>query len=144
MLVVSSASAKDVAVDKATSDELKKFQGTWMMVSGEADGTAVPEEHVKQNKITFVDNKVEIFSPHQNKEVMVSKVLKIDTTKTPHELQWSRETGPKAGIIMKAIYEFEGPDKYKVCFDPAGKSVPKAFSTKKGSGHYWHVWKRSK
>lgn len=30
---------------------------------------------------------------------------------------------------MTAIYEFDGPDKYKVCFDPAGPAVPKKFAT---------------
>ena len=48
--------------EKSTDTELQKFQGTWVMISAEMDGKKVPEEHVKQNKITFVGNKVELFS----------------------------------------------------------------------------------
>jgi hypothetical protein len=45
---------------------------------------------------------------------------------------------------MQAIYEFDGMDTYKVCFDPAGKGRPKEFSTTSGGCKILHVWKRAK
>jgi len=134
--------AKDISVNTSMEAELKKFQGTWVMLSGEHDGKAIHEKYLKKNKITFIGDKVEIFSPHQHQEVMVAKITKIDTSKKPYEVQWIRETGPKAGTTMNAIYEFEGPNKYKVCFDPEGKEAPKKFGTTEGSKHFWHIWKR--
>ncbi|MBV5326792.1 MAG: TIGR03067 domain-containing protein [Chlorobium sp.] len=132
------------AQEKIADAELQKFQGTWVMVSAEMDGKKVPEEHVKQNKITFVGNKVELFSPHQHKEVIVASITKLDVTKNPKEMHWVRANGPKAGTTMISIYEFEGPDQYKVSFDPAALTVPKKFGTETGSGHIWHIWKRLK
>jgi uncharacterized protein (TIGR03067 family) len=70
--------------------------------------------------------------------------VKLDVTKNPKEMHWVRATGPNAGATTIAIYEFEGPDRYKICFDPAGVAVPKEFGTKTGSGHIWHTWKRGR
>jgi len=132
------------AQEKTTNPELQKFQGTWVMISAEMDGKKVSEEHVKQNKITFVGDKVELFSPHQHKEVIVASITKIDATKNPKEIHWVRANGPNAGKTMTSIYEFEGPDQYKASFDPATLAVPKKFGTETGSGHVLHNWKRVK
>jgi uncharacterized protein (TIGR03067 family) len=59
-------------------------------------------------------------------------------------MHWVRTNGPNAGRTMTAIYAFEGPDQYKICFDPAGAAAPEKFGTKAGSGHIWHTWKRAK
>lgn len=124
--------------------ELQKFQGTWALVSGEMDGKKVNDADVKRSRITFVGNKVELITPHLHKDKIVASIAKIDLTKNPKEMHWVRTAGPNAGTTMIAIYEFEGPDQYKICFDPAGLVVPKEFGTKAGSGHIWHTWKRVK
>jgi uncharacterized protein (TIGR03067 family) len=124
--------------------ELQRFQGTWVMISAEMDGKKVQDAHVKQSRITFVGDKVEVITPHQHKDTIIASIAKLDATKNPKEMHWVRTAGPKAGTTMIAIYEFEGPDQYKVCFDPAGSAVPKEFGTKAGSGHIWHTWKRVK
>lgn len=139
--VINAAETSKNAVDSA---ELKKFQGTWVMVGAEMDGKKVHEKHVKQSKITFVGDKVEIFTPHQHKEKIVSTMIKLDPSKKPGEIQWVRNTEPNRGKTMTAIYEFEGPDQYKISFDPTLKETPKKFGTKAGSGHIWHTWKRVK
>ncbi len=127
---------------KSVDAELQKFQGTWVMVAAEMEGKAVADAHVKQSKINFVGDKVELFTPHQHKDVIVATVVKLDTAKNPKEMHWLRANGPKAGTTVISIYEFEGADQYKISFDPAGVSVPKKFSTEAGSGHIWHTWKR--
>ena len=124
--------------------ELQKFQGTWVMISAEMDGKKVADAQVKQSKITFVGDKVELITPHQHKDKIVASIAKLDLTKNPKEMHWVRTAGPNAGTTVIAIYEFEGPDQYKICFDPAGLAVPKKFGTKTGSGHIWHTWKRVK
>jgi uncharacterized protein (TIGR03067 family) len=146
MIFLWSASTFAVAQtqEKSIDTELQKFQGTWVMILAEMDGKKVPEEHVKQNKITFVGNKVELFSPHQHKEVIVASITKLDVSKNPKEMHWVRVNGPHAGKTVISIYEFEGPDQYKVSFDPAALTVPKKFGTETGSGHIWHNWKRLK
>jgi uncharacterized protein (TIGR03067 family) len=132
------------APGQGAAAELQKFQGTWVMISAEMDGKKVADAQVKQSKITFVGDKVELITPHQHKDKIVASIAKLDLTKNPKEMHWVRTAGPNAGTTVIAIYEFEGPDQYKICFDPAGLIVPKKFGTKTGSGHIWHTWKRVK
>ncbi len=127
---------------KSVDPELQKFQGTWVMISGEMDGKKVQDAHVKNSRITFVGDKVEVITPHQNAATIIASVVKLDPTKTPKEMHWVYTSGPKAGKTRIAIYEFEGPDQYKICFDPEGRAEPKEFGTKEGSGHIWHTWRR--
>jgi uncharacterized protein (TIGR03067 family) len=132
------------APGQSAEAELQKFQGTWALVSAEMDGKKVNDVDVKKGRITFVGNKVELITPHQHKDKIVASIAKLDLTKNPKEMTWVRTAGPNAGTTMIAIYEFEGPDQYKICFDPAGLAAPKKFGTKAGSGHIWHTWKRVK
>ncbi|MFH0995678.1 MAG: TIGR03067 domain-containing protein [Pseudomonadota bacterium] len=130
--------------EQNTDTELQKFQGTWVMVSAEMDGKKVHDKHVKKSKLTFVGDKVEIIAPHQHKDKIVATITKFDLTKSPKEMHWVRSVGPKSGANVIAIYEFDGPDQYKICFDPAGLKVPKKFSTKAKTGHICQTWKRVK
>jgi uncharacterized protein (TIGR03067 family) len=132
------------AQQQSVEPELQKFQGTWVMISAEMDGKKVNAAHVKRSRIKFAGDKVELITPHQHKDTIVASVVKLDVTKKPRQMHWVRTTGPNAGTTVIAIYEFEGPDKYKICFDPAGLAVPKKFGTRAGSGHIWHTWKRAK
>ena len=138
------AIAAALAQGQSADAELQKFQGTWVMVSAEMDGKKVSDADVKQSKITFVGNQVEVIAPHQHKDKIVASVTKLDLTKNPKEMHWVRSAGPNAGTTMLAIYEFEGPNQYQICFDPAGVAAPKKFGTKAGSGHIWQTWKRVK
>jgi uncharacterized protein (TIGR03067 family) len=132
------------AQQRKLDPELQRFQGTWVMTSAEMDGKQLHDAHVKRSRITFVGDKVELIAPHQHKDTIVASVVRLDLTKNPKEMHWVRTTGPNAGKSMSAIYEFEGPDQYRICFDPAGLAVPKEFGTKAGSGHIRHTWKRVK
>ncbi len=114
------------------------------MVSAEMDGKKMHDNHVKESKITFVGDKVEVITPHQHKEKIIASITKLDLTKNPREMHWVRSAGPNAGTTVIAIYEFDGPDQYKICFDPANIDAPKKFGTKTESGHFWHTWKRAK
>jgi hypothetical protein len=45
--------------------------------------------------------------------------------------------------LSLGIYELE-PDRYKVCFAPAGKPRPTNFSSEPGSGQILQLWERQK
>jgi len=62
------AIAAALAQGQSADAELQKFQGTWVMVSAEMDGKKVSDADVKQSKITFVGNQVEVIAPHQQKD----------------------------------------------------------------------------
>ncbi len=129
--------------DDAAKKELQKFKGTWVLVSGEMDGKPLTDDQVKKSKITWDGDKATLVTPHQSDKPFEAKIT-VDPSKRPREMDWVRPAGPGAGVTMHAIYEFDGNDKYKVCFDPSGKERPKEFATRAGTGHMLHVWKRQK
>ncbi|MBI4964444.1 MAG: TIGR03067 domain-containing protein [Desulfomonile tiedjei] len=124
--------------------ELKKLQGTWVMVSGEMGGKKAADEHVKQSKIIYEGNKIQIVVPNQTGETIVADIVKIDPVKNPKEMHFIRKTGPNAGKTLIGIFEFEGDDQYKFAFDPTGSMTLKEFVTKDGTGHIRNTWKRVK
>jgi uncharacterized protein (TIGR03067 family) len=132
------------APGQSTDAELQRFQGTWVLISAEMNGKKVHDTHVTQSRITFVGDTIEVITPHQHKENIISSITRLDLTKNPKEMHWVRSAGPNVGTTMIGIYEFEGPDQFRFCFDPAGPDVPEKFGTKEGSGHIWHTWKRVK
>lgn len=123
--------------------ELKKLQGTWVLAAGEKEGEKLPDEHVKASKITWKGKEASLLTPHQSKEIIRARVS-IDPSQKPKQMEWVRSTEPGKGQKMYAIYEFIDGDTYRVCFALPGKERPTEFTTKPGSGHLLHVWKRAK
>jgi uncharacterized protein (TIGR03067 family) len=122
--------------------ELQKFQGTWVMVSGERDGTPAADEHISGSKIIYEGNKGKVIVPNQTSEMIAMEIVKIDPTKTPKEMHFIRKSGPNAGKTLIGIYEFEGNDRYQFALDPSGAVTLKEFATKAGTGHIRNTWKR--
>src|SRR4030095_8798127 len=119
----------------AMTKELQKFQGTWVMVEGEAEGKKIAAEQVKQSTATFAENKMTVASPLLSADIMRATLTKVDPTKTPKEMHWIGTTGPGAGKLVKAIYEFAGDDQFTICFDPSGEGTPTAFATAEKTGY---------
>jgi uncharacterized protein (TIGR03067 family) len=140
---VGSSFAADVGGEDAKK-ELKKFEGTWAMVSGERDGTKIADEHVSGSKITFEGDHGKLVAPNQSAEAIVFDIVKIDPTKNPKQFHFIRKNGPLAGKTVMGIYEFQGDDQYSFAFDPTGAVIPTEFVTKAGTGHFRHTWKRVK
>jgi hypothetical protein len=55
-----------------------------------------------------------------------------------------RSAGPNVGKTIQAVYEFQGPDTHKVCFDPASTGRPTAFTSGAGGCRFLHVWPKVK
>jgi uncharacterized protein (TIGR03067 family) len=143
-LLVVAAQAQD-AKDEKVEKELKRLEGSWILVSGEVDGKEVAKEHLQQSKLTHAGKDVAVEVPHLFKEPVKNKVARVDPTKTPKEVDFVRVAGPLAGKTILAIYELGEDDSFKkICLDLSGKERPREFKTKPGSGHVLHVWKRAK
>ena len=124
--------------------QLDKFQGTWVLVSGERDGKKISDDHLKGSKITYNGNQGELTSPHQHSDTIFFEIVKLDPDKSPKEFHWVRKSGPSAGKTIVGIYEFDGNDQFRFAFDPAGVTTPKDFASKEGTGFISHTWKRVK
>ena len=140
---IGSVFSADVGGEDAKK-ELQKFQGTWVMVSGEMDGKKPADDHVKQSKILYEGNKIQIVVPNQASETIVADIVKIDPTRNHKEMHFVRKNGHNAGKTLIGIYEFEGDGQYRFAFDPAGKGTLTEFVTKAGTGHVRNTWKRVK
>ncbi len=121
--------------EKAVKKELKKFEGNWVLVSGEVDGKKLDEDAIKNHKLTIKGDKHTVKMGDRTTE----GTHKVDPTKKPKEIEATDKDGEK----IHGIYEFEG-DTFKVCFAPANKDRPDEFVTKEGDGRIFHTWKREK
>ena len=135
--------AAEVGGPEAEKD-LQKFQGTWVMVSGERDGKSAADEHVVVSRLVYKGNGGLLIVPNQHHEPIIFEIVKLDTTKKPNEMHFIRRSGPHAGKTIIAIYEFDGDHQYKFAFDPTGSATLKEFATKEGTGHIRNTWKRAK
>jgi uncharacterized protein (TIGR03067 family) len=119
--------------------ELERFTGTWVAVSVERDGTKLPDAEAKKFQLTV---KGEKYTFRTGDEV-VEGTHKLDPTKKPKQIDAVRSKGPKAGEVIKGIYELDG-ETFRVCFAAAGKDRPTAFSSKDSGGHRLMVFHRQK
>jgi uncharacterized protein (TIGR03067 family) len=147
LLVVFLCSGMSWAADdgaKDTDKELQKFQGTWVMKSGEMGDKDLSDDHVKQGKIIYDGKTMKLQVPHHHSELIIAEIVKLDAKKDKKEMHFIRKNGPGAGKTLIGIYEFDGDDEYKFAFDPAGEKVLTKFDTEKGTGHLMHKWKKAK
>jgi uncharacterized protein (TIGR03067 family) len=129
------ADAKDDA-----KKELEKLQGDWVMVSGERNGEALPDEQIKALKRTIKDDE---FTVMRDGETVAKGKFTVDPSKSPKTIDVTITEGDNKDKTMKGIYEIDG-DNYKVCFAPSGKDRPKEFSSKGDEGLTLSVWKKAK
>lgn len=130
---------KKAAGSSATaSDDLKKMDGTWTMVSGEADGAPLPEKDVKGSTLVIVGDAYTVTLSDQG---VKKGTQHIDATKSPKQIDAQDTSGPTVGKNL-GIYEFTASGDFRVCFGAPGKDRPTEFVTKPGTGHFMHVWHR--
>ena len=124
----------------AAADDLQKMAGTWTLAAGEQDGAPLPEEVVKNGKLTIVGDAYTV----ELGELGVKKgTQKIDATKSPKQIDAQDAAGPTVGLNL-GIYEFTADGDFRVCFAATGKDRPTEFATKADSGHFMHLWRRAK
>jgi len=117
--------------------ELKKLEGTWVMVSGEAKGEKLSEQTVKNATLTIVGDKHTV---KVGEDTLIG-THKLVPTKKPKEIDVTDTEGPFKGKTLLGIYKL-GKGEFTVCFAPPGKGRPKKFTTKSGVAEIFHVWKK--
>jgi uncharacterized protein (TIGR03067 family) len=123
----------------AAKEEAKKLEGTWAMVSGEQDGKPLPAETVQKARL-------EITGDRHTVKVGADTFVgthKVDPAPKPKAIDSMDTEGRFKGQTIRGLYKLEG-DQFTVCFAEPGKERPKEFTTKSGTGHILHVWKREK
>ena len=138
--LLASALAAGVSAQDPGKDDLKRLEGTWRMVSGEADGKKAPEEELKKIKVIFKGDAYTVMSDGRVEE---KGTQKLDPTKKPKTIDYTMTEGPTKGKTHLGIYELDG-DTVKFCFAAPGGDRPTDFTAKEGSQRTLSVWKRDK
>ena len=131
--------AAGVAQD-AVKTEMAKLDGSWSMVSGEANGQAMPKDMVNDGKRVAKDGETSIAFGGQ---IFFKAKFTVDPTKKPKSIDYVMTEGLTKGKTQFGIYELDG-DTVKFCFAAPGKDRPTEFAAKEGSQCTLSVWKRDK
>lgn len=140
LLVVGLVAGLSASGDKKTvNDDLKKTEGTWTLVSGEENGQPIPDEVVKNSKLTIVGDNYTV----QLGDLGVKKgTQKLDSTKSPKQIDARDTDGPTVGQNV-GIYEFTADGDFRVCFASTGNGRPTEFVSTPENGQFIHVWRRT-
>ena len=126
------------ADDEAIKKDLAQLQGEWTMVSGSANGEAMPEEMRKEMKRLCKGDELTVMMGEQ---VFLKAKFTIDPTKKPKTIDYDMTEGFSKGKKQLGIYELNG-DTFKACFNSPGAERPTEFKT--GEGLTLSEWKRKK
>jgi uncharacterized protein (TIGR03067 family) len=132
-------SLTSIAWSGAGAQDAKQIQGTWVPLSAELGGKALPDDVRKSIKLVL---KADTYVVTAGKEPDEGK-CKIDPTKTPKTLDITGTKGPNMGKTFPCIYELNG-DTLRVCYDLSGKARPTEFKTTEGSMLFLVTYRREK
>jgi uncharacterized protein (TIGR03067 family) len=125
--------------------DLEKLSGTWLTVSVVSDGKTVVDEKTpsKEGPTTKLVYDGDKWMVKVGDKIVASGIIKVDSTKSPKEIDVLDESGKKNDKTKLAIYELDR-DTFKYCIAPAGKPRPTEFTSKEGSGNTLIVSQREK
>jgi uncharacterized protein (TIGR03067 family) len=135
LALVGAAGAQD-----ALKKEMAQLEGEWSMVSGQANGAAMPEATVNSGKRVATDGETTITFGGQ---VYFKAKFSVDPTKKPKAIDYTMTEGPTKGRTHLGIYELDG-DTVRFCFAAPGADRPTDFTAEEGSRRTLSVWKREK
>jgi uncharacterized protein (TIGR03067 family) len=128
------------AENPSVTNDLAQLQGTWSMVSGSADGQAMPDEMLKQMKRVCKGDET---TTTMGGQIYLKAKFTIDPSKKPKTIDYQMIDGFTKGKKQLGIYEVDG-DTFKSCFGAAGAERPKDFTSQPGDQRTSSVWKREK
>lgn len=126
--------------DEPAKNDQAQLQGEWIMVSGQRDGQAFPEDLRASFKRVAKGDETTVTMGGQ---LFLSAKFVLDPSKKPKTIDYSVTGGPYAGKTQLGIYECDG-DQVKFCFSTPGKERPTDFTTKQNDGRTMSSWKRVK
>ncbi len=139
-LVVVLVLAADAGAQSPVKKEMSQLEGEWSMVSGVANGMAMPEATAKTGKRVAKDGETTVTLGGQ---VYFKAKFNIDPTKKPKAIDYIMTEGPSKGKTQLGIYDLDG-DVVKFCFAAPGGDRPTDFTANEGSQRTLSVWKREK
>ena len=136
-VATSTAWAED---SEAIKKDIAQLQGEWSMVSGSADGNAMPDAMRVTAKRVCKGDETTVTVGGQ---LIMKANFALDPSRKPKTIDYQMIDGPTKGQKHLGIYELEG-DTVKFCFGSPGSERPTDFTSKPGDGRTLSVWKRRK
>ena len=138
LVAMLAASALLAADNEAAKKDVVAWQGEWSMVSGSADGQAMPANMLKEMKRICKGDEV---TTTMGGRVFFKAKITLDPSKKPKTIDYQMTEGFTKGQTQLGIYELDG-DTFKSSFGKPGAARPADFSSKSGDGRTVSVWKR--
>jgi uncharacterized protein (TIGR03067 family) len=132
--------AIEVQGQEKNKNDGDNLAGTWSCVSGVNDGKPLPEDIVKQLKLTLTEDR---YKTEKSQVLLFDGIYKIDAAQKPKHIDITAPEGKQAGKTSKGIYALEG-ETLKMCYANPDKDRPRDFESKPGSGVTLVAWKRAK
>jgi uncharacterized protein (TIGR03067 family) len=117
--------------------DLDRLQGTWTILTLEMDGVETPAGAPSGSKIVVKGDKFTTISMGAK----YSGTITLDAATSPKTFDLKFAAGPEKGNTSLGIYELDG-DNWKICLTVTGKTRPRTFATKPGSGHALETLRR--
>ena len=127
--------------EDASKKDLERMQGDWAAASMVRDGEALPEDDAQALFRTVKDDQYTVF---RFRTPAGKGTFKVDATKEPRAIDFLPDGNVTGGKPLLGVYEWQGPDRYRVCFAPPGEERPTDFACKKGSNQTLTVWRRER
>jgi uncharacterized protein (TIGR03067 family) len=112
------------------SSDLARFQGQWVVTFYEEAGVSLSRDITKDWQFTISGDSMK--STYTDGSMMSGRI-RLDTSKSPREVDLIWKEGDSAEKPVLGIYEFEG-DKLKICIGSKPESRPSRFASNRATG----------
>lgn len=120
--------------------EPTEIEGEWPMVSAVMDGKPLADDMVKWCKRVTRGNVTQIFAGPQT---MLDAEFTLDASATPRHIDYVNRSGKNKGKKQAGIYQIDD-DTLRICTAAPGGKRPNGFSSSKGDGRSYTVWRRNR
>ena len=129
---------KPVAPDKAA---LAKLQGKWRLTAVAHGGKSVPAKELVNQTVEIKDIRTTARDGDDVKDE--TKIVALEAKGKPSAIDFEMTSGDDKGKTLAGIWKLDG-DKLTICVPEPGKTRPKAFEGKEGTGHTLLVFEKMK
>jgi len=137
VLAATAVVGADGSKPDSIKDEIKKFAGTWKLVSASMDGVDQMPEQVKTGSLVVESDK---FTLKIGNEIHKGKFV-IDPTTKPKTIDVEFTEGPLKDSKVLGVYQIDG-NKRKSCF--AEPTMDRPADLAAGKGRYLWTWQADK